>query len=113
MTNNKVHMLEIYDLDDYVGPNPIRLEGQFVVRGPEGSQYYILKPNEVILLEGRSINCVAVRPHYEGDPISNVLESICTVGIALPCNGVGYEEGVTYGFNDFVFWKVGKIKSPH
>jgi len=110
---NKVHMLEIYDLDNYAGPNPVMLEGQFVVSGPEGSQYYILKPNDEILLDGKSINCIAVRPHYDGDPIANAMESICTVGIALPCNGNDYQEGTLYGFSDFNFWKVGKINPPH
>jgi hypothetical protein len=110
---NKVHMLEIYDLDNYAGPNPVKLEGQFIVHGPEGSQYYILKPNDALLLDGRCINCIAIRPHYDGDPIANAMESICTVGIALPCNGSDYQEGTTYGFNDFNFWKVGKINPPH
>jgi len=110
---DKVYMLEIYDDEDYIGPNPVKLTGQFVVRGPEGSQYYILKPQETLQLEGRTIDCLAIRPHYDGDPINNAIESICTVGIALPSNGSAYQEGITYGFNDFVFWKVGKINPPH
>lgn len=111
--NNKIYMLEIYDDEDYSGPNPVKLVGQFIVRGPEGSQYYILKPHEPVELEGKPVGCLAIRPHYDGDPINNAIQSICTVGIALPKNGADYEEGGTYGFNDFVFWKVGKINPPH
>jgi hypothetical protein len=111
--SNNTYTLEIYDDEDYAGPNPVHLIGQFVVRGPEGTQYYVLKPSTPLMLDGRELSCLAIRPHYDGDPINNAIESNCTVGIALPANGTGYKEGVTYGFNDFVFWKVGKIKPPH
>jgi len=110
---NKTHTLEVYDLDDYVGPNPIRLNGQFIVRGPEGSQYFILNTTEPVQFEDLQINCLAIRPHYDGDPIANAIDSVCTVGIALPNNGTVFMEGEVYGFNDFVFWKVGKINPPH
>jgi len=109
----KMHILEIYDTEDYTGPNPVKLTGQFVVHGPENSQYYILKPVEPLELDGLEIDCLAVRPHYDGDPINNAVESICTVGIARPHNGESYQEGITYGFNDFIFWKVGKINPSH
>lgn len=110
---DKTHTLEIYDLDNHSGPNPIKLVGQFVVRGPEGSQYYILRPDEPMQMEEHLIECLAIRPHYDGDPILNVIESVCTVGIALPVNGASYIEGEVYGFNDFLLWKVGKINPCH
>jgi len=108
----KTHMLEIYDLDDNE-PNPILLEGQFIVRGPESSQYYILKPCEPLQIDGHAIVTLAIRPHYDGDPIANAIDSICTVGIALPGDDISFQEGKTYGFNDFIFWKVGKITHSH
>jgi len=110
---DKLHSLEIYDLENYSGPNPIRLTGQFVVRGPEGSQYYILNTTEPVELDDRKVEYFAIRPHYDGDPIANAIDSACTVGIALPNNGTVFMEGEVYGFNDFVFWKVGKINPHH
>ena len=104
-----MHMLEIYDLDDYSGDNPVMLSGQFIVNGPEGRKYYILNLNNAIEYENQQISRVAIRPHYDGDAIVKVIESICTVEIALPSNDTDYQEGKGYGFNDFVFWKVGKI----
>lgn len=109
----KIHSLEIYDLDDDSVPNPIKIIGQFIVRGPESSQYYILKPDQPMHLDGRLIECLAIRPHYDRDPIINVVESACTVGIALPNDGATYVEGEVYGFNDFLLWKVGKINPSH
>lgn len=106
-------MLEIYDLEDYLGDNPVILVGQYIVYGPEGRKYYILDLTHEIEYEQQKVSCVAIRPHYDGDLITKVIESICTVEIALPSNGTRFEEGGSYGFNDFIYWKVGKINPSH
>jgi len=108
-----MHMLEIYDLDDFTGDNPVILSGNFIVFGPEGRKYYILNLVHPIEYEEQQVSRVAIRPHYDGDPIVKVIESICTVEIALPGSDTDYQEGKGYGFNDFVFWKVGKINPSH
>jgi hypothetical protein len=105
----KDHLLEFYDLDGYTGPNPLRATGIGTVRGPEGSEYYVLKPAEAITVGDQTVNQLAVRPHYKGDRIDRAVNSICTVGIALAKPGTAYEIGRQYGFADFCFWTVGKI----
>lgn len=111
--NGKAHVLEIYDTENYEGPNPVRVTGRFIVRGPERTQYYILEPQEPMRYEGADIQILAVRPHYEGDSITNAVESMCTVGIALTRPDTAFEEGSNYGFNDFIFWRVGKMHPNH
>jgi hypothetical protein len=109
----KHHLLEIYDVEDYNGPNPVHVTGVCVVKGPERSEYYILKPDEPISIQDRTIEQFAVRPHYDGDGIVNATDSICTVSITLTKNGTLFDCEHTYGFTDFVNWKVGKICPAH
>lgn len=107
------HLLEIYDTEDYEGPNPLHVVGIGVVNGPERSQYYLIKPLEEIKIQGKLVTQLAVRPHYDGDSIDNAVESMCTVGIALTNPETDYTEKKTFGFLDFIFWKVGKINPNH
>lgn len=111
MTDEKLHLIEIYDAEGYVGPNPLRVTGSCRVRGPEGSKYYVVTPAlEVVDDNGQVIRQMAVRPHYDGDSIDRATDSTCTVGIALAPPGKMFEDGNQYGFADFCFWRVGKIK---
>ena len=104
------HLLEIYDPEDtYQGPNPLHVTGAGLVRGPECSQYYILELEEPQRIDGHDVRQLAVRPHYDGDPIENPIEGTCTVGIAYNKPGAAYQPGEQYGFRDFCFWSVGKI----
>lgn len=107
--NDKLHLLEIYDAEDYEGPNPLRICGVSVVKGPERSQYYIVRPCESVRIAGNEVTQFAIRPHYDGDAITNAVESMCTVGIALTNPETDYNSNDTYGFLDFQFWSVGKI----
>lgn len=105
----KHHMLEIYDVDGYDGPNPITVTGAGTVQGPENRQYYVLTLREAVHIDGSSVSQLAVSPHYGGDTIRRATDGVCTVGIALPKPGHDFEPGKSYGFSDFCFWKVGKI----
>jgi hypothetical protein len=111
--SEKSHLLEIYDTEGYEGPNPVHVTGIGVVHGPERSQYYLVKPDEEVRIEGNNVTQLAVRPHYDGDSIENAVDSICTVGIALTNPETDYTEQKTFGFLDFIFWKVGKIHPNH
>jgi len=104
------HLLELYDTDNYSGPNPIRVSGLGVVWGPEGVKYYIVKMREPLDVDDQSIIQLAVRPHYDGDSIDNPINSTCTVGIAYSRPGCIFIPGEQYGFKDFCFWRVGKIQ---
>ncbi len=103
------HLLEIYDADGYRGPNPVKVHGIGLVHGPEGQQYYVLEPDETVYCNDNVVTQLAVRCHY-GDPAERMEDSTCTVGIALSPSGKPYEIGQQYGFSDFVFWRVGKIR---
>lgn len=105
----KDHILEIYEPDGYAGPNPLRVTGVGLVRGPERTQYYLLELADPVQDHQVTIGQLAIRPHYDGDPISHAVESVCTVGIALARPGQVFQAGQSYGFADFCFWKVGKI----
>ncbi len=104
------HLLELYDADDYTGPNPLRATGQGVVWGPEGIKYYILEPDEPLYIDDHTYSQLAVRPNYDGDSIDCPVKSTCTVGIAYSRPGEIFTPGELYGFKDFCFWTVGKIK---
>lgn len=106
----KTYLLEIYDVEDYDGPNPVHVSCTGFIHGPERSQYCILQPDD--RFTGLPFAQLAVRPHYDGDKINRAVESVCTVSISLPASGVTYSPGERYGFADFEFWKVGKIHPP-
>jgi hypothetical protein len=108
MTNTS-HLLEVYDMEDYAGPNPIRVVGIGMVRGPENRQYYVLETAEPVNCDQNSAKQLAVLPHYQGDCCSKILSSVCTVSIALAKPGQTFVPDEKYGFSDFCFWKVGKI----
>lgn len=108
--SEKTHLLEIYDAEDYQGPNPLHVTGVGVVEGPEHSKYYVIELDNPIQCENRCIRQLALRPHYDGDPIDRTTGSVCTVGIAFAKPGANYVPGQQYGFKDFCFWSVGKIR---
>lgn len=108
--STKAHLLEVYDADDFTGPNPLRLTGLGTVWGPEGVKYYILEMPEPLIVDDRSITQLAVRPNYDSDSIDCPINSTCTVGIAFSRPGEVFTPGELYGFKDFCFWHVGKIK---
>ncbi len=107
--NGKMHLLEIYDADDYEGPNPVRIIGECVIHGPENTPYYIVRPEQPMEYAGGTIEHMALRTHYETDPIDRATGSVCTVGIALTRPGRDYVPGECFGFSDFPFWHVGKV----
>ena len=110
--NGQSYLLEIYDADsdEFTGPNPILMKGCGVINGPENTQYFVLEAEQDVFSNGTNINQLAVRAHYNGDTIDKLLDSVTTVGIALLKDDVDVNESKKYGFDDFIFWKVGKIK---
>ena len=104
-----MHLLELYDAEDFNGPNPIHVTGVGVVNGPENAKYYVIQLLEPILLEQVMVSQLAIRPHYDGDSVNRAIESVCTVGIAFGKPNQDYVPGDKYGFDDFKLWKVGKI----
>lgn len=106
---NKMHLLELYDAEDFDGPNPIHVTGVGVVNGPENAKYYVIQLLEPIQLEQIMITQLAIRPHYDGDAVDRAIESVCTVGITFGKPDQYYVPGDKYGFDDFRLWKVGKI----
>lgn len=105
------YLLEIYDAEGYQGPNPVRVTGKGIVRGPENTEYFVLESAEKILADHEEIHRFAVRAHYRSDSINKLTDNTCTVGIALMPNHAKYFDMTkAYGFDDFIFWKVGKIQ---
>lgn len=107
---DKTYLLEIYDAEDYEGPNPLQVNCLGFVHGPERSQYCILQP---LSSSDAPAAQLAIRPHYEADKINKIIDSVCTVSISIAKEGMTYVEGERYGFADFEFWKVGKIHPPN
>ena len=103
------YILEIYDTEDYSGPNPVKVTGVGIIKGPENSQYLVIEPDEQIMAGTSRSRQLAVRAHYDGDPISHVTDSVATVGIALLSGERELDTDRIYNFNDLKFWKVGKI----
>lgn len=109
--DKKIHLLEIYDADGYDGPNPLKVTGICTVHGPENCEYYLVTPAQTVTNgSGEPIDRLALRCHYDSDRIERAMDSTCTVGIALTRPELSYDPEQRYGFNDFNFWKVGKIQ---
>jgi hypothetical protein len=111
LETQKTYMLEIYDADDYSGPNPLHVTCVGFVHGPERTQYCIVEPLSDAEHTPPAIQ-LAVRPHYDGDSINRTTQDVCTVSISMARSGLTYVAGERYGFNDFELWKVGKIHPP-
>ncbi len=107
--SDQSYLLEIYDADEFKGPNPLLMTSKGVINGPENTQYLILETQQNASSNGNSISQLAVRAHYNGDTISRIQESVSTVGIAFLKEEIEMESSRDYGFEDFIFWKVGKI----
>lgn len=105
----KMHLLELYDTEDYNGPNPIHVTGVGVVSGPENAEYYVIQLAEPIQLDKEEISQLAIRPHYDSDSVDRAIDGVCTVGITIGKPNQAYIPGYKYGFEDFKLWKVGKI----
>jgi len=105
------YMLEIYDTEDYSGPNPVHVTGTAIIKGPENSRYFVLEPQQQMAIGEFTASHLAVRAHYDGDPINHITDSVATVGIALLTSKLDVDH--TYNFNDLKLWKVGKISPLH
>jgi len=101
------YILEIYDAEEYTGPNPIRVKGMGIINGPENRQYFVVEPDQQIIAGRLTTNHFAVRAHYD-DSINQVTDSVTTVSIVLLKND-NIDIDHTYNFNDLKFWKVGKL----
>lgn len=107
--SDQSYLLEIYDADGFNGPNPLLVKGKGVVKGPENTKYFIIEAQQDACSEGNHINQLALRAHYNEDSMEKLLGSVTTVGIALFKENGAADLTRNYGFNDFIFWKVGKI----
>lgn len=102
------YVLEIYDADDYNGPNPVKVKGMGIINGPENSQYFVVQPDQE-MVSGRLNSHFAVRAHYDEDSISHVTDNVTTVSIILLSDDCAIDANHTYNFSDLKHWKVGKI----
>lgn len=108
MTEHK-HLLEVYEPYSYVGPNPVRVFGSGVLRGPNGASYYLLSIEGVLELGEATVAQLLVLPRYNGDNIQRAEESCCTVNIARVLPGVTLNPGEGFAYADIAHWGVGKI----
>lgn len=97
-----LHLLEVYEPYEYPGPNPLRVSGTQVLRGPNGDHYYLIQSDHDGLSER-----FLVSPKYVGDPISRAETSMCTVNICRVAPDA--ELGALLRYADFCHWGVGKI----
>ena len=79
--NDKFHRIEVYDPSDYTGPDPMRVHGLGIVHGPERMEYYLVKPDAPLDLDGCQIEQILLRPRYFQDKIARVENDACTVSI--------------------------------
>jgi hypothetical protein len=103
------HVLEIYEPYEYLGPNPLNVEGVAVLSGPSRDAYYLLQLASPLELEQERIEQLLVVPHYNGDTIDRAVTSACTVNIARIPPGTSLQGKARLTFEDFLRWGVGKI----
>lgn len=103
------HLLEIYEPYDYNGRNPINAEGVGVVRGPNGTTYYLLDLVDPFEVEAETVNQLLLLPRYNGDGIERATCSTCTVNVCRTRAGTRMQADSTVSFEDIRHWGVGKI----
>lgn len=103
------HLLEVYEPYSYEGPNPVRVLGSGVLRGPNGATYYLLSVDGVLELDQATVEQLLVLPRYNGDKIERAEQSCCTVNIARVRPGVVLSPGAAFAYTDVTHWGVGKI----
>lgn len=103
------HLLEIYEPYEYEGPNPMRVLGAGVLRGPNGASYYLLGVNGGLQLNDDLVEQLLVLPRYNGDKIERAEQSCCTVNIVRVRPGVRLSPGTPFAYSDVAHWGVGKI----
>lgn len=103
------HLLEVYEPYGYVGPNPMRVQGTCVLRGPNGAAYYLLSIEGTLELEDSAVAQLLVLPRYNGDKIERAEQSCCTVNIARVRPGVTLCADTPFTYTDVAHWGVGKI----
>lgn len=108
MSDHK-HLLEVYEPYSYAGPNPVRVLGSGVLRGPNGASYYLLTIEGVLELDEAAVAQLLVLPRYNGDNIERAELSCCTVNIARVRPGVTLNPGDAFAYADISHWGVGKI----
>ncbi|MBI5040348.1 MAG: hypothetical protein HZB57_03875 [Gammaproteobacteria bacterium] len=107
--NAQKHLLEVYEPYGYVGPNPMRVQGTCVLRGPSGDTYYLLSIEGTLELEDNAVVQLLVLPRYNGDKIERAEQSCCTVNIARVRPGVTLCADMPFTYGDVAHWGVGKI----
>lgn len=101
------HRIEIFEPEDYVGPNPLYATGMRLLDSPDHKRAYLLELTEPINLDEGSIEHIIIRPRHS-DPIERARDSVCTVVIA--CVRPDYEPGeVAYTYPGIINWGIGKI----
>ncbi|MEJ2685685.1 MAG: hypothetical protein P8124_00505 [Gammaproteobacteria bacterium] len=103
------HLLEIYEPYDYQGRNPINVEGVGVVKGPNGTFYYLLDLAEPLEVDAETVSQLLLLPRYNGDSIERATTSTCTVNVCRTRGGIRMQADVTFSFEDIRHWGVGKI----
>lgn len=105
----KSHIIEIYDPSDYVGPNPIKVSGLGVVRGPDKAEYYLLSVRNPFDYKGAKVTQLIVQPRYFGDKIARVVNDACTVGIMRVMSDFELSPEADLAVSSCAFWGAGKI----
>ncbi len=77
------HALEIYEPYDYHGANPLMVSGVMVLAGPMRDKYYLVEPDQPLIIEQLQLSQLLVQPRYNGDKIDRAVSSTCTVNISL------------------------------
>lgn len=107
--NAKTHVIEIYDPNDYAGPNPIKVSGLGVIRGPDKTEYYLLQLRNPVEYNGDMVEQLIVQPRYFGDKILRVINDACTVGIMRVKANKVLQPEVMFEHGSCAFWGAGKI----
>ncbi len=103
------HLLEVYEPYGYQGPNPMRVHGTGVLRGPNGAPCYLLNIEGTLQLEDAAVTQLLIMPRYNGDKIERAEQSCCTVCIARVLPGITLDANTPFSYNDVAHWGVGKI----
>lgn len=107
--NAKTHIIEIYDPNDYSGPNPIKVNGLGVIRGLDKTEYYLLSVKNPFDYRGSIVNQLIVQPRYFGDKIMRVVNDACTVGIMRVNPDLMLSPENAMSMDCYSFWGAGKI----
>ena len=105
----KQHTLEVYEPYEYLGQNPLTIEGVAVMEGPSREDYYLLRVFSPFDVDKEKVELLLISPRYNGDKIDRAVSSTCTVNIARVPPGTELDSDHPLDFSCLHRWGVGKI----